>query len=418
MSRRPAFEPLGFAQKLESSGNYVADNIQIYEWTGTHWTPVDDNQIQRMALRWIVEGHHGTANVTNARAAQQTAARWLPLISKPETLSVLPLQNGYLHIDGGNVSLEPHDKKLGLRHVLSCDYAPSAPPPAEFIKFLESILPEEDVRIRVQEYIGYTLLPDTRFQLAQLWLGSGANGKGVLANIVQALHMRTAAVQLDALDGFKMSSLIGASLIYCDEAPQRKINEQAMKTLIAGELTQIDRKYRDPIDTNVTGKWIILANHVPAVTDQSSGFWRRLDIVPFPVTIPETERDPMLAKRIIKNELSGVLNWALEGLLRLLSRGRFSNTLPQSMRAAASAAKTETNSVQAWANDCGITRTTTIDTPKAKVYSDYADWCRKNGMSAVSSPKFWKRLTDTIGEIEEGRLFTELGRIRVCNVHL
>ena len=279
-------------------------------------------------------------------------------------------------------------------------------------------MPDEEVRNRVHEYIGYTLLPDARFQRAQIWLGSGANGKGALANITQALHMRTAAVQLDALDGFKMANLIGASLIYCDEAPQRNINEQAMKSLIAGELVQIDRKYRDPIDVRVNGKWIILANHIPAVTDQSSGFWRRFDIVPFNVTIQEAERDPMLAKRIITHELSGVLNWALDGLLRLLASGRFAEVQPPSMRAAVTAARTETNSVQAWATDQGITLTTTIDTSKADVYSAYAGWCKSNGMAAVSSPKFWKRLCDTIGGIAEGRTFTESGRIRVCNINL
>jgi putative DNA primase/helicase len=418
MSRRPPFEPVGFAEKLEYSGDYVSDNNLIYQWTGTHWTAVDDSQIERMALKWIAKGKHGTVNAANARAAHQTAVRWLPVIAEPEEVAVLPVQNGYLHIGNGGVELKPHDKELGLRHVLSCDYAPSAPRPTEFIKFLTSIIPDEHVLNRVQEYIGYTLLPDARYQRAQIWLGSGANGKGALANIVQALHMRTAAVQLDALDGFKTANLIGASLIYCDEAPQRNINEQAMKSLIAGELVQIDRKYRDPIDVRVNGKWIILANHIPAVTDQSSGFWRRFDIVPFSVTIPEAEREPMLAKRIITQELSGVLNWALDGLLRLLARGRFDEVQPQSMRAAVTAAKTETNSVQAWSSDQGITLTTTIDTSKTDVYSAYAGWCKSNGMAAVSSPKFWKRLSDALGGIAEGRTVTESGRIRVCNINL
>lgn len=64
----------------------------------------------------------------------------------------------------------------------------------------------EDVRARVQEYKGYTLLGDTRFQRVQFWIGQGANGKGTPANIVQALHNRTAAVQLDDLGGFKTRS--------------------------------------------------------------------------------------------------------------------------------------------------------------------------------------------------------------------
>lgn len=417
MSRRPPFEPIGFAVMLEKSGDYVSDNSLLFQWTGTHWAAVEDAQGERMALKWIASGGHGTVNAANARAAYQTALRWLPMLAEPHEVAVIPVQNGYLHLDHG-LTLQPHDKSLGLRHVLSCKYEPSAPAPKEFNAFLARVVPDAAVQSRIQEYIGYTLLPDTRFQRAQIWLGSGANGKGTLANIVQALHERTAAVQLDGLDGFRMANMIGASLVYCDEAPQRNINEQTMKSLIAGELVQIDRKYRDPISVRINGKWLILANHIPAVTDQSTGFWRRFDIVPFVVEIPESERDPMLAKRIMAHELSGVLNWALAGLVRLLARGRFDETIPLSMRSAVHAARTETNSVQAWVHDIGIELSTTVDTPKVNVYTNYAAWCRENGMAPVASPKFWKRLPDSTGAVMEGRMTTKTGRIRTCNVRL
>lgn len=417
MSRLPAFEPIRFAEYLEKSGNYASDNSLLYEWSGTHWKALEDAMAERMALKWIASDGRGSVNAANARAAHQTALRWLPMIAEPADNTIIPVRNGYLHLDHG-VVLQSHDKTLGLRHVLTCNYDPGAPTPTEFNTFIEGILPDAAVRARVQEYIGYTLLPDARFQRAQIWLGSGANGKGTLANLVQALHERTAAVQLDALEGFRMSGMIGASLIYCDEAPQRNINEQAMKSLIAGEQVQIDRKHRDPITVRVNGKWLILANHIPSVTDQSTGFWRRFDVVPFPVEIPESERDPLLAKRIISHELTGVLNWALEGLLRLLARGRFDEVIPTSMRSAVQSAKLETNSVQAWSQDLGIELTTTVETPKADVYSSYAGWCRGNGMVPVASPKFWKRVPDAIGAVAEGRMTTKAGRIRTCNIRL
>lgn len=417
MSRQPPFEPLGFAEKLKKTECYASDNRVIYEWTGTHWQAVDDAMAERLALNWIEKESYGIAKFANANSAYKTALLWLPLIAQPTESAVIPLRNGYLHLEPNPV-LKPHDKSLGLRHVLACDFDPLAPPPTEFNKFLERVLPDEEVRARVQEYIGYTLLPDPRFQRAQIWLGTGANGKGTLANLVQAMHERTAAVQLDCLDGFRMATMIGASLIYCDEAPQRNINEQAMKSLIAGELVQIDRKYRDPITTRVCGKWLILANHIPAVTDQSSGFWRRFDIVPFSAEIPEHERDPMLAKRIISHELSGVLNWAINGLLRLLERGRFDEHLPAAMRSATNAAKSETNSVQSWANDLCVELGITVETSKTDVYANYAAWCKDNGMIPVASPKFWKRLPDSIGQIHEGRMTTSAGRIRTCNVLL
>lgn len=417
MSRRPAFEPIRYAEHLEASGNFASDNSLLYEWSGTHWNALDDAMGERLAMKWIAADGCGSVNAANARSAVQTAVRWLPMLGNPSDDTVIPVQNGYLHLDAG-VSLKPHEKSMGLRHVLACHYDPHAPSPSDFIEFIHRILPDEDVRLRVQEYLGYTLLSDTRFQRAQIWLGTGANGKGTLANLVQALHQKTAAVQLDCLEGFRMAGMIGASLIYCDEAPQRNINEQAMKSLIAGELVQIDRKHRDPLTVRVNGKWLILANHIPSVADQSTGFWRRFDVVPFPVEIPEKDRDPMLAKRIIAHELPGVLNWCLDGLARLLARGRFNEVLPATMLSATQAAKTETNSVHAWCNDVGIGLKTTVDTIKADAYTAYAVWCRENGMVPVASTKFWKRLPDAVGVVVEGRMMVKGQRVRSCNVEL
>lgn len=417
MSRRPPFEPIGYALKLEKSGDYASADQLLHQWTGTHWNMIDDETGMRMALRWIADGHHGIVNAANAKSTHQTALLWLPALQEHEKIGVIPVQNGHLHLDG-HPTLHPHDKKLGLRHVLRCDYDPGAPAPKAFEKLLDRILPDLAVRNRVQEYIGYTLLPDTRFQLAQIWLGTGANGKGTLANIVQALHERKAAASPAKLDGFHASIVLGASLIYCDEAPPQDWCEQIIKSMIAGESVPVDRKYLAPITTRVTGKWLILANHIPVVKDQSEGFWRRFDVVPFNVQIPASERDPLVADHIIKHELTGVLNWALEGLQRLLARGRFDAVLPPAIEAAIQAARTETNSVHAWVNDADIGRTTTIETSKSEVYAVYAAWCRENGMVPVASPKFWKRLPSSLGAIEEGRAVTKAGRIRTCNVLL
>lgn len=418
MSAATKFKPIDFAKMLERSGAYASADGLLYQWTGSHWTAMADDEVERFAIRWIDDcGEHGEANGTNAAAAYKTSVLWLPKLADAVQVACIPVRNGYLHINGG-VSLRPHDKTLGLRHVLNCDYEPSAPMPCEFGAFLERVLPDAEVRLRVQEYIGYTLLPDARFQRAQLWVGSGANGKGTLANLVQALHVRTAAVQLDALDGFGMSNLIGASLIYCDEAPQRNINEQAIKSLIAGENVQVKRKYRDSISTRITAKWLALANQIPVIHDQSNGFWRRFDVVPFEVEIPASERDPLLAQRIIDHELSGVLNWALEGLMRLLARGRFDECAPVAIQNATRSARVESNSVQAWADDREVKLSTSVDTSKMVVYAAYVGWCKTNGMVPVSSPKFWKWLPGTLGKVEESRMTTGAGRIRTCNVRL
>lgn len=417
MSRPPKFEPFAFAKHTAALNTYAVLNGVLQNWNGKCWLTVGDEDALKTAFRWIVETDECNASAVNANAALRAALLWLPTLKDSTNTPVIPLQNGYLHLEGG-ARLRSFDKELGLRHTINCDFDPSAPTAKAFESFLQKILPDTEVRNRVQEYVGYTLLPDSRFHLAQIWIGSGANGKGTLANIVRALHGRWVAASPNRLENFCAQQLIGASLIYCDEAPPGDWSEQIMKSMIAGEPIFIDRKYLPAITTQVTGKWIICANHIPNVKDQSRGFWRRFDIVPFSVEIPVKERDPHLAGHIISHELTGVLNWALEGLQRLLDRGRFDATPPPAMLSAVQSARLENNSVAAWVNDAAIERTTTSDTGKAEVYSVYSIWCRQNGMVPFSALKFWKSLPDVMGPIVEGRSSTGLGRIRTCNVRL
>lgn len=422
MSKLPPFEPHKYAIFLKTNGNYASDGVILWQWTGTHWEAFEDKYGKTHAYRWLVDNDKTHISDAFAGQAYAAAVRWLDALPEMDPSKViLPVQNGYLHLERDGFVLRPHDKTLGLQHVLKCDFDPTAPEPKRFQQFLRRILPNIDVQNRVQEYIGYTFLPDTRFQRAQLWLGDGANGKGTLANILQALHHKTAAVQLDALEGFKLSGMLGASLIYCDEAPQRGIHEQMLKSLIAGESVMIDRKYQDPLTARIKGKWLILGNHFPPISDQSSGFWRRWDIVPFSTVIPEKERQPLLEKEIVANELSAVLNWAIDGLMRLLQRGGFDVALPEPMRAMLRQARAETNSVQAWFEAINCRTTSEAHTPKSVVYRNYVEWCRENGMSPVSSIKFWKRVSEIIGPgklIENRARSGDGSQPRCCNLQV
>ena len=411
------FEPHLYATTLSASDNYAVDGGLIHTWTGSHWSVTSDDIACKQAYRWIATSEPRDATAENAKKAVNSAKLWLPDVAKESADIVIPCMNGYVQVKNGKVALTSPDKSLGLKHSLICEFQPDFGPATQFEKFLEMILPDPAVRSRVQEYIGYTLTSDARYQKAQLWLGSGANGKGVLANIVQKLHENTAAIRLDALDGFNLSVLIGASLIYVDEVPKARINEQMLKSLIAGEKIQIDRKYETPLSTHIRGKWLVLGNHLPAITDHSIGFWRRWDIVPFNVTIKESERDPLLANSIIRTEMPGVLNWALEGLLRLQKRGAFEVTLPVAMQNILSDAKRESNSVQAWFEENDIVASHSLQSTKDEIYEHYREWCSRNGMASMASPRFWQTIRGIVS-LDEVRRREGSQQVRYCNLLL
>lgn len=412
-----AFEPHRYAEALRASGDMASESKMLYQWTGTHWQVVDDEEAEVAAYHWLVANSADFASGAHAKQAVRAAVLYLPRLTAPTEDMVVPVSNGYVHVDGGRLVLRLADPALGLRHVLRCAYDPAATAPL-FARFLQRALPDEAVRARVQEYIGYTFLADARFQTAQLWLGEGANGKGVLANIVQALHGNIAAVNLGALEGFKLSVLVGANLIYADEVPRARINEQLIKSMIAGERVQVDRKHRDPLSIHIRGKWVVCGNHLPAVADHSVGFWRRWDIVPFGATVPARERDPQLAKRIVETELSGVLLWALEGLLRLLARGGFEPEVPAAMAQALHEAKADTNSVMAWMDDVDVSIGGDCRATKAEVFERYRNWCGDNALQTLGSTQFWTRLRSSNKNLVCERRRIDGVQQYVCNVQV
>jgi len=404
-----------YAKAMKRTRIVASDNQLLYEWSGTHWSVRDVRDEERAAYEWLSQRDPLHASADKAKKAYCTSLLEAELLQEMTDEVIVPCQNGYLHFVDNQFQLRSPDLTLGIKHTLSCNYDPAVGHGTKFQQFLEQILPDEQVRGRVQEYIGYTLLPDCRYQRFQIWLGSGANGKGVLANVIQALHSRVAAVRLDQVGGFGAAALVGASLAYVDELPKGRINEDLLKSMIAGERISIDVKYRDSLSLCLTAKWIVLGNHLPVLTDHSTGFWRRCDIVPFETTVAEVNRDPLLAKTIIDTELSAVLNWAIEGLVRLQTRGMFNPLLPPRMDTALYSAKEETNSVLAWANDVGLEVQFEAKQSKDDIYQDYRLWCERNGLSALSTPKFWPRIKD-IKSFSESRM-TLLGKyVRVCNL--
>jgi putative DNA primase/helicase len=211
---------------------------------------------------------------------------------------------------------------------------------------------------------------------------------------VQKLHGVVAAIRLDDLDGFRLASLVGASLVYCDEAPRGRFNEQLVKSLIGGETVPVNRKYLSTVSLRLQGKWVVLGNHVPTITDHSTGFWRRWDLVPFGNTLPESERDPMLLNKIMLTDMPAILNWALTGLRRLLARGNFDPKQPTPMATLLNSARIDSNSIQAWLQDVDLRLAPggASVSRKTQLYGHYRAWCEDNGLQAFSSMKWYQFL--------------------------
>jgi len=398
---------LVFAEKIKSEKcidgqpKYNVSNSILYEWVFTHWKSIEDDELIKIAWDWIAENHKHLAKPKNAESCAKAAKLSCDqLPSHNRSLLIVPCKNCYLIFDErGEFKVELPKRSFGITYILSCDYLVEEEAPL-FVNFLNQVLPEEDVRIFLQEFIGYTLMPDCRFEKAIFMHGNGSNGKSTFAKIVSQLHEKTVSLDLDNLSGFGLSPIIGASLIFIDETPG-KVNEQALKKIISGNLIKIDRKYKESLHYCPTAKLLILGNNFPTINDLSNGVWRRLTIVNFTQNFAGSDADPQLVDKIVNKELSGILNWSLSGLISLIRRGHFSD-IPAGSIEAIEVEKKASNPVLQWVeeNEIRIIDDMKSFTKKDDVYQSFSVWCQSNGFRAINSVNFFKQLKDKIGVFE------------------
>jgi P4 family phage/plasmid primase-like protien len=255
-----------------------------------------------------------------------------------------------------------------------------------------------DNRIKViQEFMGYTLLPDSRYQKFLIMVGPGSNGKGVL----QLLWIRmlgesnVAHVGLDQLGNrFSLWPLVGKMANVCGDLNEiDRVSEGILKRLTGGDPLTVDRKNQSLLTLAPTIKLVFATNTLPKFQDKSRGVWRRLMVAPFDVTIPDDKVNEQLVEEL-SAELPGILNFALAGLRRLLQNRGFTRCAV--CNSARDEHQLDCDPFSQYVDEC-------VQLPKSdkdqvrristdEQYRDYAEWCRRNGRRyAMSSGEFNRR---------------------------
>lgn len=196
-----------------------------------------------------------------------------------------------------------------------------------FPGFLRRVLPSISDQMAVQEFLGSAYIDRSRLALEKflLMIGSGANGKSVLLKCVAAAIGPGLVSHLDPnqlcnerlVEGLRSKLLNIASDVRTDAQLTA-----GLKPLVSAEEVEGWELYKGRVTVKAP-PLVFSMNHVPVSTDMSEGMRRRMLPVVFGVTIPEEERDPMLADKIIRWDLPAVFNWLCMGAKRIKRRRRF-----------------------------------------------------------------------------------------------
>ena len=231
----------------------------------------------------------------------------------------LNLLNGIWNME--KQKLSKHTPKLYTSNQIPITYQHDAKCP-KFRRFLKDIFEGDKQRIKlVQEIMGYSLTNLSKAQKAFIFLGTGANGKSVLMDIMIKLvgidNVSTLPLS-DFESSFRRCMLIDKKLNVVTEAEFKTnaFSTNQFKAIVSGDVTTGEIKGGKLFNFRAYCKIVIAMNALPKVKDKSYGFKRRICVVVFDKTIKKEEQNKNLLLEL-SSELDGIFNFALKGLKRL-----------------------------------------------------------------------------------------------------
>lgn len=228
----------------------------------------------------------------------------------------------------------------GQCYDFSPDFVPAMSLPYEFDpmakatkwkKFLGEVLPIKEERQVLQEFFGMCFIDRAVLSIEKmaLMVGSGANGKSVVCDVIKSVlggNERVSNLSPDQLqDPKQIICLMGKILNFAPDVRKGAAFDSSLKALASSQDVTGWKIY----DGSKPVKCPPLAfalNEMPYFKDTTSAFFRRLLIFGFDYVVPKEKQNRRLATELYKEEACGIFLWIMEGRNRLLKRnGMFTN---------------------------------------------------------------------------------------------
>jgi putative DNA primase/helicase len=385
-------------------------------WDGKRWQPDDTGEIMRRAKETMREfGKAAQAmddtlvrdNAIKRALASQSINKLGAMVQVAQSEPGIPIRpvdldrdpyllnclNGTIDLKTGK--LRPHRREDLITKLVQVAYDPSATCP-QFESFLAKVTGDDaELAHYIQRAIGYSLTGDVTEKAVFFLYGDGNNGKTTFLETIRHVTGDYAGqIPIESLmtkqgDGIPndIARLQGKRFVTSSEAEQgRKLAEGKVKQITGMGKLQARYLYGEFFEFTPTFKIFMDANHKPEIRGDDAAIWNRMKLIPFSVQIPPEEIDKQLPTKL-RDELPGILNWAVKGCLAWLRQGLVE---PKTIRVATQAYRAEMDTVAHFIDDeCDLGKYFTSST---KLYAAFKKWCSDHNEQPVSH----KQLAQTL----------------------
>lgn len=403
LKKMECFEPLRIAEKIleyqkiveENIIEYVPDKDQFYQYNNEngYWERMDKFYITQIIRNITVQAKEGWSRKSKDREIlngikilkgnKENNNKFNAIKNKKNFLELINLKNGML------------DWKTGKLHEHRADYYSTIQlpvkynPNAEYNKWNDALkdwINDEETIKFMQEYIGYTLIPDTSLDKTIVLFGNGSNGKSTFLEVINNIFGDK------NMTNFCLSRFVGSSArwqtayienvlvnIASDIDPKYIENPGLIKNIISGEGITVEHKHGAIYNIIPFTRFIFSANELPKSRDKNYSWYRRFEFIRFPneFSNDSTEFDPFFKENLIQ-EISGIFNWAVEGLRRLYKNKKF--TISKEMKQAKMDYIQYNDPIASFLEEETLITNNINHIIKTKdLYNLYKNWSKENG---------------------------------------
>jgi putative DNA primase/helicase len=332
---------LKFAGRHSHHLRYVAEAGRWMKYDGQRWTEektLEVTDLVRQANRRAAKGAarvHGPGKLSGFCSTKTIGAveklarsdrRLVATIDQWDTNPfLLNTPAGVVDLKTGE--LRPHRPNDYMTKITAV--APHGECPV-FQSFLHRVTAgDQEIQAYFARVFGYALTGSIKEHALFFCCGSGGNGKSVLLNAIsnilgdyaQTTPIETFTASKQDRHPTELADLRGARLVTVSETEEgRHWAEAKLKALTGGDKIKARKMRQDFSEFTPCFKLIVAGNHKPALRSVDESMKRRLNLIPFDVTIPKADRDHDLPEKL-KAEYPGILKWMLQGCLEWLRIG-------------------------------------------------------------------------------------------------
>ena len=405
----------GFVKLYGKEVRFCPQFGKWFIWDDTRWAEDQKNFIRSLILHAIQQtegaikilertdptlapnakkGVRAIKSLARIKALEELAKANQDIVISPNEMDKEPMLFNVLNgtIDLSSGELRSHSREDLITKIAPVEYDPEARA-ERWERFLNLILNGKQELIKyIRKILGYSLTGDISEQALFFFHGDGGNGKTTLlkvflemlgdygkagaSNTLIAKKFDTHPTEIGYLQGSRFA-------LFQEAEAGRYLSEVTVKQMTGGDRITARKLYKDFYEFDSTFKIFFSVNHMPKIRGTDKGIRRRIKRIPFDVTIPESQRDMNFISKL-REELPGILNWAIQGCLEWQSE-RLGE--PEEVQSATREYLRQAESIGRFISErCTVGESETNFA--WQLYEAYTQFCKAEGLDRISQKDF------------------------------